>query len=102
MKQAERTARSKHEIFVAAHTEFGQHDYETVTMESICTKHHISKGMMYHYYTGKDELFLLCVQKMFEQLHDHLDAHFDSFTQGTVSEMVNTYFLQREHFFQKF
>ncbi len=102
MKQAERTARSKNEIFAAAHAEFGQHDYGTVTMESICTKHHISKGMMYHYYTGKDDLFLLCVQSMFEQLYTYLKSHFAAFTQGSVSDMVNGYFLHRERFFQTF
>lgn len=61
MKQQERQERSRREIFQAAMEEFGAHGYDKVSMENLCTRHGISKGMMYHYYSNKDELFLLCV-----------------------------------------
>ena len=50
MKQQERQECSRQKIFRAAMEEFGQNNYDKVSMESICAKHHISKGMMYHYY----------------------------------------------------
>ena len=62
MKQQERQKKSKEKILQAAITEFSASGYDKVTMENICTRHGISKGMMYHYYSGKDDLFLLCVQ----------------------------------------
>ena len=61
MTQKERQDRSKEEICRAAMEEFGTLGYDKVTMERICGNHGISKGMMYHYYSNKDELFLLCL-----------------------------------------
>ena len=74
MTQKERQERSKREILVAAMEEFGTHDYEVVTMDSICGNHGISKGMMYHYYPNKDALFLLCVQTTFQDLRDNIQS----------------------------
>ena len=72
MKQKERQERSRKEIFQAAMEEFGSNDYDKVTMESICTRHKISKGTMYHYYSGKDELFLQCVEATFQMLKEYV------------------------------
>ena len=52
----------------AAMEEFGTHNYSDVTIDNICSRHGISKGMMYHYYSNKDELFLLCVERTFQEL----------------------------------
>ena len=59
MTQKERQARSRREILQAAQEEFGSSGYDGVNMEGICTRHGISKGMMYHYYANKDDLFYL-------------------------------------------
>ena len=56
MKQAQRQERSRREILQAAMEEFGTHNYNDVTIDNICSRHGISKGMMYHYYSGKDDL----------------------------------------------
>ena len=60
MTQQERKQRSKEKILAAAMAEFGTKDFDAVTMDGICFAHGISKGMMYHYVSGKDELFLQC------------------------------------------
>ena len=65
-RQAERRQNSRREILCAAMEEFGTRGYGGVSIEGICTRHGISKGMMYHYYSGKDELFLDCVRQVFE------------------------------------
>lgn len=64
MTQKERQERSRKEIYQAALEEFGTYGYDKVNMERICGNHGISKGMMYHYYSNKDELFLLCVDAL--------------------------------------
>ena len=74
MKQAQRQERSRREILQAAMEEFGTHNYSDVTIDNICSRHGISKGMMYHYYSGKDDLFLLCAREMFQALKEHMDA----------------------------
>ena len=72
MKQQERQQKSREKILSAAMKEFAERGYEEVTVDSICQKYEISKGMLYHYYSGKDALFLLCVQHTFQQLEEYL------------------------------
>lgn len=75
MTQKERQERSRKEIYQAALEEFGTYGYDKVNMERICGNHGISKGMMYHYYSSKDELFLLCVQITFDTLKNYVEEH---------------------------
>ena len=75
MKQQERQKKSNEKILQAAITEFSASGYDKVTMENICTRHGISKGMMYHYYSGKDDLFLLCVQNMYQMMQQYLEEN---------------------------
>lgn len=100
MTQKERQERSKNEIFQAAREEFGNYDYHAVTMESICAKHGISKGMMYHYYSSKDELFLLCVQKTFEALKLYIEETAPRLSGENTLQTVQNYFMSREYFFE--
>ena len=100
MTQKERQERSRREIYEAALAEFGAHDYAEVSMESICGNHGISKGMMYHYYTGKDELFLLCVERMFLDLRRCLDENLSVNPANGVAECVHAFFACREQFFR--
>lgn len=60
-------------IYQAALEEFGTHAYDAVHMEQICQRHHISKGMLYHYYSGKDELFLLCADRTFRDFKSYIE-----------------------------
>jgi TetR/AcrR family transcriptional regulator len=99
MTQKERQEKSKKEIGKAAMEEFGTHHYSEVTMESICTKHGISKGMMYHYFNGKDPLFLLCVEQMFQALWTHLEKNKELLESADVDNAVQQYFSIREDFF---
>lgn len=98
--QKERQERSKNEIFNAAMEEFGNQDYDKVTMECICSKHGISKGMMYHYYSNKDELFLLCVKETFDTLKDYVEHEISSIIHLNTVEAIEKYFMLREHFFE--
>ncbi len=100
MTQKERQARSRQVIFQAALEEFGAADFEAVTMDGVCAKHGISKGMLYHYYAGKDELFLACAGEIFQALHRYLQAELLPLERQPVFEALQNYFLLRETFFQ--
>ena len=102
MTQKERQARSKNAIFLAAMEEFGSHDYDAVTMDSICMNHSISKGMMYHYYSNKDDLFLLCVRDLFEALTKQLESEMPALDIQNPFEAVKQFFMIRERFFQQY
>lgn len=72
MTQKERQAKSRQMIREAAESEFSASGYEAFTVDQLCARHGISKGMLYHYYTGKDQLFLLCVEDAFQGLEAYL------------------------------
>lgn len=99
MTQKERQERSRKEIFQAAMEEFGTNDYDQVTMESICTRHKISKGMMYHYYSGKDELFLQCVDAVFRDLKEYVEQKMPAAEQNDAFQAIKEFFVLREYFF---
>lgn len=100
MTQKERQERSKEEIYRAAMDEFGTRGYDGVNMEQICGSHGISKGMMYHYYSGKDDLFLLCADRTFRELTDHVEQGMDALEELAIPEAIKGFFMLREGFFQ--
>ena len=100
MTRKERQERSRREIYHAALQEFGAADFDAVTMDSICMNHKISKGMLYHYYANKDELFLSCAGEVFQSLNRYLQSEVASLANQPVLEAIKHYFLLREFFFQ--
>ena len=99
MTQKERQERSREEIYQAALEEFGTSGYDNVNMERICGNHGISKGMMYHYYSSKDALFLLCVERTFAELKDYVEQHAELLDGQDTLNDIREYFLIREHLF---
>ena len=49
MTQKERQAKSRQMIREAAESEFSASGYEAFTVDQLCARHGISKGMLYHY-----------------------------------------------------
>lgn len=101
MTQKERQERSRREILRAAMEEYGAHGYDAVSMENICARHGISKGMMYHYYSNKDELFLLCVGTIFSQLQKEIESRAPSLVEEETLYAVRDFCLLREDYFQR-
>ena len=99
MKQQERQKKSKEKILQAAITEFSTSGYDKVTMENICTRHGISKGMMYHYYSGKDDLFLLCVQNMYQMMQQYLEENMAELEKKDALHALKEFRMLRESFF---
>ena len=100
MTQKERQDRSKEEICQAAMEEFGTLGYDKVTIERICGNHSISKGMMYHYYSNKDELFLLCVERTFADLKAHVERDMGELDGQAFLDTIKNFFMIREYYFQ--
>lgn len=99
MKQQERQKKSKEKILQAVITEFSASGYDKVTMENICTRHGISKGMMYHYYSGKDDLFLLCVQNMYQMMQQYLEENMAELEKKDALHALKEFWMLRESFF---
>lgn len=98
MTQAERQERSSQRIFEAAMAEFSADEYETVSMGRICSRHRISKGLMYHYFKSKDELFLLCVEDSFRALGEYIRENAPKADGENTRETIRDFFMLREEF----
>ncbi len=99
MTQEERQKRSRELIRRAAVEEFGVSDFETVSMDRICSAHQISKGMMYHYFSNKEELFLYCVEKILQSLTEYIEEKAGELDGLPPFEAIKTFYLLRETFF---
>lgn len=100
MTQKERQARSQQMILEAAEEEFAAQGYDGFTVDSLCARHGISKGMLYHYYAGKDPLFLQCVERVFHSLEEALRQRMDGILREDAGGAVREYFLAREYYFR--
>lgn len=99
MKQEEKSQISKDKILNAAIVEFGTKSYENASLNNICNNNNISKGLIYHYFKNKDELFLSCVKDCFDALVDHLSK--EDFNQNDFQDNMEKYLNLRYRFFQE-
>ncbi|MEG1301930.1 MAG: TetR/AcrR family transcriptional regulator, partial [Erysipelotrichaceae bacterium] len=72
MKRDEKNLLSRHKILDSAFKEFGEQGYGLSSINNICTEGDISKGILYHYFKDKDELYLVCIRELFDSLTKHL------------------------------
>lgn len=99
MKQRERQERSKNEIIEAAFEEFAEKGYDATTMEGICS-HGISKGMLYHYFSNKDELFMACLRVVFGGLERYVAEQKQEISIEPAFEAIKSYYMLRESYFK--
>lgn len=100
IKREQKNIESKRKIFQAAINEFGSKDYANASINNICNDNNISKGLIYHYYKSKDELFLLCVRECFDKLIDYLNRNI-TFSRDNVEKSIESYFVARYEFFDE-
>ena len=74
MIQEEKTCRTKESILQAAITEFGTKGYSAATIGAICSEYGIAKGLLYHNFAGKDDLYLACVSRCFDGVTAYLQG----------------------------
>lgn len=67
MKQEEKTRLTRKKITDAAIAEFGTKGYEKANINSICASG-IAKGLIYHNFTDKDDLYIECLKLCFEEI----------------------------------
>ncbi|MGM9588788.1 MAG: TetR/AcrR family transcriptional regulator [Faecousia sp.] len=80
MRQEEKSQKSRAHILQHAFAEFAERGYLGASVNTICAAGKISKGLLYHYYTDKDTLYLACVQQCFQELTSVLSAALDAQT----------------------
>ena len=98
MKREEKNQQTRRRIMDSALAEFAQQGYGASSVNTICAAEGISKGIIYHYFKTKDDLYLACVEECFGQLTEFLKAH--TLEQGSVEAQLEGYFSARVDFFR--
>ena len=71
MKKDEKTRLTISKILEAAMNEFGKNGYSGGTINNICNSG-INKGLLYHNFGGKDDIYLTCLKHSCEKLMSYL------------------------------
>ena len=99
MKQDEKTKLSRDKILRAAIAEFGTKSYEAASLNVICSVNNISKGLIYHNFKNKDELYLNCLQICFGAITEYLkNAEYMS---GDIGTSMQKFLDLRQTFFRE-
>ncbi|MCI7795230.1 MAG: TetR/AcrR family transcriptional regulator [Lachnospiraceae bacterium] len=98
MKREEKNALSRQRILDAAMEEFSGKGYEGASLNTVCSVKGISKGIIYHYFKDKNELYLLCVEECFREVTAYLQEHTAS-SDGPAGKRLQDYFNARLRFF---
>lgn len=99
MNQKEKTQISYHKILNAAIAEFGTHSYESASINTICSENHISKGLIYHNFENKDELYLRCVEVCFNEITAYLSS--SQYASEDARENMHQLLSRRQQFFEE-
>ena len=67
MRKEEKTRLRREKIITAALFEFATKGYQGFVINELCKVDGISKGVLYHNFSGKSDLYLTCVQESFEK-----------------------------------
>lgn len=97
MVQEEKSQQSKEKILRAAIDEFGKKGYAGASLNTLLSSNGISKGVVYHHFKNKDQLYLECVSACFKWLMAFLS---EIECKGTAAEILHDYFETRGIFFR--
>lgn len=99
MKQIEKSKQTYNRILNAAIIEFGTKNYDNASLNVICSENNIPKGLIYHNFKNKDELYLCCVKDCFSKLTEYLKN--GDYSQDDAWENMIKLLELREEFFKE-
>lgn len=100
MNREEKNQHTRRRIMDSALREFSAQGYGASSINAICGAEGISKGIVYHYFETKDDLYLACVAECFERLGAYLRERMPPQGDGLEAQMER-YFSLRLAFFQE-
>lgn len=100
MKREEKNQQTKRRIMDSALAEFSQQGYGASSVNTICSAQGVSKGIVYHYFRTKDDLFLACVDECFHLLTEYMKANI-KLEKNRPEEQMEEYFQVRTNFFRE-
>ncbi len=100
MKREEKNLQSRRKIIDSAMREFAEQGYGLSSINIICETGGISKGILYHYFRDKDEIYVACVTQCFDALAKYLRGHV-AFEGEDAQASLEAYFDARLAFFRE-
>ena len=94
MEKNKKTEHTISKILEAAMYEFGKNGYSGGTVNNICNAG-INKGLLYHNFSGKDDIYLTCLKQSCKKLMDCL-------LQQGGTENLKSYLSARMAFFNNY
>lgn len=99
MKREEKNRQTRRRILDGALEEFSCHGYAAGSINAICARQGVSKGIVYHYFATKDALFLACVGECFDRLTACIQQSLQD--RDGAAYTLEDYFAARSRFFQE-
>lgn len=100
MKREEKNQIMRRRILDSASHEFSEHGYGASSINNICSSEEISKGIVYHYFETKDDLYIATVTECFQKLTDYISNNYEH-DNDSVDKHLKKYFSIRDKFFNK-
>lgn len=94
MKKSEKTEITISKIIEAAMNEFGKNGYVGGTVNRICNSG-INKGLLYHNFSGKNELYLICLKRSCQQFMGYVQKQ-------NATDSLENYMAARLDFFHAY
>ena len=94
MTKEEKTRKTRERLICSAIEMFGEKGYEGFNINEFCRTYDVSKGILYHNFSGKDELYLEGAKKFYSEFTEFLE------NSGNISD-VRQYMKIRLKFFLK-
>ncbi|MGL4911896.1 MAG: TetR/AcrR family transcriptional regulator [Romboutsia sp.] len=90
---------SKEKIINVAIEEFALNGYKAASTNSICKSAKISKGLLYHYYSSKEILYLNALQYSFDKFKQNVTIKIEDSNKKGI-EYISEYFNTKFKFFR--
>lgn len=88
----------KERIIKVALEEFVQNGYQAASTNVICKKAEISKGLLYHYYGSKENLYLSVIRHFIDKFKENITIHIEDSNKNGI-DYISQYFNAKFKFF---
>jgi AcrR family transcriptional regulator len=86
--QAQRSAATQAALIAAARPLFAEHGYAAISTDQIARAAQVTRGALYHQFSGKEELFAAVVEQIEAEIAEQIAAHIAVTEPTDVEEMI--------------
>ncbi|MGL5328035.1 MAG: TetR/AcrR family transcriptional regulator [Peptostreptococcaceae bacterium] len=95
-----KVVKSKEKIIKVAIEEFAVNGYKSASTNSICKSAKVSKGLLYHYYSTKENLYLSSLRHVIDEFKKNIYVNIDDDNKKGI-DYISEYFDAKFDFFKE-